>query len=392
MPIKAPVKHLMNKGGMFTFSCERNQLADALLTQIETLYSTVRRMPMLPEIAQKLEVDLTRRSIFGTAAIEGNPLTENEVGELIDNGSVQESGDATTDKQRAQKEIRNLKQAYAAFVPRAVATESPLLLTEDSIRDLHRTLTQGLGYYHNSPGNYRNEIVKVGDANHGGVYTPPRTLDDIATLMGMFVELVNNANWFENIKSEHRPVSAAIIRSAFAHYYIAKIHPFQDGNGRTARLVESIILTGSGVRFIGPMLSNYYYQHLDAYFIAFSQARKANSFAPFLEFVAAGAVECLQEIHGTLADYTAHQLIKSHIMNCLERKSISRRQHDLLLILHKTGQAFSLSSLYSDPILKPLYTPVSESTARRDIRHLLELGFIVPQGDRYALDRDMLFT
>ena len=241
----------------------------------------LKELPILPKQAHEFEIELTRRSIFSTAAIEGNPLQEREVSEIID--SVSEK-DLLEIKKR---EIHNLKQAYDKIA--SIKAGSSFALSESFIKEIHKTVTNKLNYDSCIPGSYRNHIVKVGDKQHGGVDTPPKCLKDIQNLMAEYMK------WFN---SDMIGNLSPIIRSAIAHYYLALIHPFADGNGRTARLVESAILMESGIKYLPIMLSNYYYKEIDEYFISISLSRnsKTNDITPFVKFVLQGAIYSLNEV------------------------------------------------------------------------------------------------
>ncbi|RLC05410.1 MAG: hypothetical protein DRH90_06090 [Deltaproteobacteria bacterium] len=98
------------------------------------------------------------------------------------------------------------------------------------ISDVHRLITHGIDIELNNPGVYRNHKVQVGNRNHGGVYTPPKCLPDINKLMTVFCEWINS----EELVKLYPP-----IRAALTHYYLGLVHPFGDGNGRTARILDS---------------------------------------------------------------------------------------------------------------------------------------------------------
>lgn len=139
------------------------------------------------------------------------------------------------------------------------------------------------------PGQYRNHIVKVGNADHGNVYTPPKCLADIENLMREFLEWINS----DSITSLN-----PILRAGLAHYNMGLIHPFGDGNGRTARLIEALLMKSSGIRYVPIMLSNFYYAHINEYCRAFSLTRKdkEHTVTTFLEFVLKGVIESLYAI------------------------------------------------------------------------------------------------
>jgi Fic family protein len=84
----------------------------------------------------------------------------------------------------------------------------------------------------------------------------------------------------------------AILKAVVAHLYLAWIHPFGDGNGRTARLVEFQILLSSGVPSpAAHLLSNHYNQTRSEYYRQLDRASKSGGeLAPFIEYGARGFV------------------------------------------------------------------------------------------------------
>lgn len=369
------VEHLTHKAGKFVFSSLYDaEAVEPRLTKARVLYSTVSELPILPNIAAKLKEDLVRRSIFGTAAIEGNALTEDEVGAVLT--KTEEIGAAG----RGEREIENLKLVYALLTGKK--SDAPWRVDEGFVKAVHEQLTKGIEYHHNSPGKYRNEPVLVGNAEHGGIYTPPKILDDIKDLMRLFVDWVNH----EDVREE-----SPMIRAGLAHYHLAKIHPFQDGNGRTARFLEAMVLDQAGVKFLPEMMSNYYYRNIDDYFIAFSKTHKTKDkrdVTPFLVFFLDGVVQSLEEIKSKITLYIRILTLRNFYYSQKREKKLTKRQRDLLLVAIDAGLSFTLLDLFSTPLLRSLYSDVSESTARRDLKKLFDNGYLLydESGKKYSVN------
>lgn len=374
MTVSSIKKLLTFKSGQFVFSAyyRPSVLAD-LLIESTILYRTVNDLPILPSLAATLQQDIIKRSIFGTAAIEGNPLTEKKVAEIISSGEIEAS------REKDEIEITNLKNAYAAV--RELDSTPDFFLTETVIKKIHKTITHNIKHPANQPGYYRSSRVQVGDREHGGVYTPPKCFDDVKHLMQEFIAWINS------------PEIVALppqIRAALAHYHFALIHPFDDGNGRTARLIEAMVLKAAGMRFVPVMLSNYYYLHLDDYFKAFSITRqnKDHDVTHFLRFVLAALVKSLDEIKTNITWLILKFTLKDYYGFLKEKKGLTQRQYDFLRIaLDNTIKNITIKALYSSPALRILYRHVSERTARRDLEKLCEMGLIREQKDKsYELD------
>jgi Fic family protein len=361
------------KSGYFVFSDKFSfEELQPLIIEAQILYETVKDLPILPDLASALEQELIRRSIFGTAAIEGNPLTEEAVGLII-------SGTKSINvKKRAEREIANLKTVYD-LIKGWETTKDPFKVTEDIIKEFHELITHKVEVEYNNPGHYRNHIVKVGDRQHGGIYTPPKCLPDIEKLMNEFSEWINGPEAL----NLYPP-----IRAALAHYYIGLIHPFGDGNGRTARIIEAAMLKLSGIKYVPIMLSNFYYKNIDDYFWAFSNARKnkENNITPFIKFFLQGFVESLKEIKENIIYYIRKFTLRDYYDFLKKKKHITLRQHDLLVMLLDYNKPFNLIDLFGEAPFKILYRNVSERTARRDLKKLSEQFLNVTEDNQYILN------
>ncbi len=360
-------EYLTHKAGKFRFNEEyQKEKVSSLLIKATILNETVTDLPILPKMVLRIETDLIRQSIFGTAAIEGNPLSQEEVSGII------ESGEPSSEiVPKSEAEIRNLVKAYE-ILSGVKPGRNPFVLEESLIRELHSILTVGVPHGLNEPGMYRNETVgytEVGDEAHGGIYRPPRSFKDIQDLMRIYVEWVN---------SEELVSQGPFVRAALAHYHFSLIHPFFDGNGRTARLIEAMILQAANVRYVPKMLSNYYYRNLDDYYIAFSRTikNKGKDVTPFLEFCLEGMVESLEKMKGRITLLIKRLVFREMLAQMKEGKDLTARQFDLLSLLLDAPRVFSLNDLMKNRPFSLLYKNVTKQTARRDMKRLLELGLI----------------
>lgn len=376
MFIPAGKECLTHKPGKMSFGADCDaRVVEPLLIKANTLLEAVMAMPVMPHIMAALESELIKRSIFGTAAIEGNGLAEEEVKELLE--KAPESGDGDRES-RARKEIANLERLYALLTKRHKAGNA---VTEALIKEFHAVITDGLAYGDNVPGTYRDTRVMVGDADHGGVYTPPRILEDVKSLMAVYTEWLNGEDMLR---------ADPLLRAACAHYYLGRIHPFRDGNGRTARFVEAWILHDSGYGPVGPMLSNYYYAHLDEYFSVFSETAKSRDMTAFFRFFLNGVYASLKDLQRRMAFFLKKLLMQDYIRFLKSAKEITLRRQILLDILVDDLDVITLDTLYTAPKFRALYAGVSLATARRDLKKLLGHGLLLKTEAGYALNLDAM--
>jgi len=353
------------KSGKFYFSekFDHQKINDLLIRAI-VLNETIVDLPILPELSSCLEPEIMYSSISGTAAIEGNPITEEDVKKIAEGQDLEEY--TKKDKQ----EIINLIKAYN-LVSSKDFTDNPFILTEDLIRELHKIITDQVPDEHNIPGRYRNGIVHIGDKAHGGIYTPPRILEDVNNLMKEFVSWIN---------SDEITKTSPFIRAAIAHYHFCIIHPFWDGNGRTARLIEAIILQAADIKYAPKELSNFYYRNVDDYYIAFSKSIKLKKdVTPFIEFALNAAVHSLTKIKESIVYFIRKFALRDYYTFQKQQKAITKRQFDLLSLLldYPVFFVFNIKDLLYVPPFSFLYNRVGTQTARRDLKKLSSMELIL---------------
>ncbi|PIR58640.1 MAG: cell filamentation protein Fic [Candidatus Pacebacteria bacterium CG10_big_fil_rev_8_21_14_0_10_56_10] len=190
------------------------------------------------KLREQFEIEMT----YNSNAIEGNSLTLKETYLVIHEG-LTIRGKPLKDHLEAKDHHHALEFLYGI-----VGQDSRPTLSEHLIRTLHQLVMKKTD--EEFAGKYRNSNVFIGGANH----VPPDALQIPA-------EMKKLMRWFvEEMKNLH-PVELA----ALLHHKLVYIHPFFDGNGRTARLTMNIILMKSGYP-LGIILKNdrkKYYQALE---------------------------------------------------------------------------------------------------------------------------------
>lgn len=365
------------KSGKFYFNeAYDTAQVDNLLVRAVVLNETISDLPILPELASQIEPEIMYSSIAGTAAIEGNPISGEDV-ERIAKGEELEKY-----TKKDQQEIRNLISAYQVLAD-IKPCEDPFFLTEELICDLHQIITQDVPDEHNIPGKYRNGQVHVGDSAHGGVYTPPKILEDVQNLMREYVGWIN---------SEKAVQLNPFIRASLAHYYFCIIHPFWDGNGRTGRLLEAILLQAGNVKFIPREMSNYYYRNVDEYYNAFSKSIKLEKDAtPFIRFCLVGAVESITSIKERIIYFIRKFALRDYYRHERQQKNLTVRQYELLGLLLDNPVSFTLKDMYERQPYSLLYGKATTQTARRDLKKLTSMNLLTAGGgNTYSLNMRVL--
>lgn len=359
-------KVLTFKSGNFVFSAKFNddKGSEIAKTFIDVLiaFESIKYIPILPNMASQIEEELIKKSIFSTAAIEGNSLTQEDVDKIVENKKINFS------KERFVKEIQNLKTAYNNIKDINVL-DTKIQITQDLIKNYHKIITDGLESETNIPGQYRNTKVIVGNQEHGGTNVPPKIFEDIKNLMEEFVLWINS-----NELLEIHP----IFRACIAHLSLALIHPFGDGNGRTSRIIEAHILKSAGYRFVYTMLSNYYYKNIDEYFITFSKVLKNedNDISDFISFYLKGMLESIKTIREKIYIIITGLSLQSYLLHLKKTNQISPRQYDFLSIMLDNNKEITEKEILEDINLKMIYNDLSSRTLKRDLEYLVGLNLL----------------
>lgn len=361
------------KSGKFYFSEKYDSAQiDNLLTRATVLNETIVDLPILPELASQIQPDIMYSSISGTAAIEGNPITGDDVKKIA------RGEEMAIYTKKDQQEIKNLIKAYN-LLSSIEPSGDPFVLTEELICELHKIITSDVPDENNAPGKYRNGLVHVGDKAHGGVYTPPKIIEDIRNLMREFVEWIN---------SDEILHLNPFIRASLSHYYFCVIHPFWDGNGRTSRLIEAIILQSSNIKYVPRELSNYYYRNVDEYYNSFSKGIKLkNDTTPFLKFCLEASVDSLARIKETIIFFIRKFSLRDFYRFEKQNKRLTSRQFELLYLLLDNQSNFTIKELQELRPFSIFYSKVTTQTARRDLKKLVSRKLLlVDESNKYSLN------
>ena len=219
--------------------------------------------PLPAAVLEKLHEDLVLRWTYHSNAIEGNTLTLKETKVVLEGVTV---GGKTL---REHFEAINHRDAIQ-FVESVVKEDVPY--TAQLIRSIHALILRHID--DENAGAWRKQNVRISGADH----VPP----DASALPGMMEAFVA---WHAKAEAELHPVELA----ARTHGDFVKIHPFLDGNGRTARLLMNLDLLRRGF----PVIILPVERRLE-YYEALDTAHVHGDYAPFLDFIGELAVQAFE--------------------------------------------------------------------------------------------------
>ena len=240
------------------------------LTLIAESRAIVLNAPLIPKWEVSLRRDAILRSAHSSTAIEGNPLSFEEVSNLA-------AGRDIIVRRKDKQEVLNYLKALEIMPD--FAEQNPFAV-KDFLK-IHKIVTDKTLENPGDEGIFRNREVFVGNRfTSEVVYRPPST-DKVPMLVDNFF------NWFN---SKEAIEIDSVIHAGITHYEIVRIHPFIDGNGRTARVMATLVLYKRGFdvkRFF--TLDDYYDHDRNSYYEALKNVdQKTLDLTGWLEYFTDG--------------------------------------------------------------------------------------------------------
>jgi len=317
--------------------------------------------------AEKLQAVQLKREVEGTSRIEGAEFSEPEL----------EIALRETPEQLA---TRSQKQAAAAVGAYRWIARLPedRPLDDKLILEIHRRIVTGADDDHCEPGRLRgaDENVTFGLPRHRGANGGSECARAFAQLCAAAREMRG-----------HDP----LIQALAVHYHLAAMHPFMDGNGRTARALEAFLLQKQGLRdtlFIA--MSNYYYEEKNDYLSALAQVRQdRHDLGAFLVFGLKGiekqCMRLLDEIKKNIAKSLFRDTMRDLFgrLKSKRKRVIAERQLKILEALLESDMGVAEMLKKNEHLYRELRNPMS--AFERDLVGLLMLRAI-----KYDKEREII--
>lgn len=346
------------------------------LNRVEAAKALIENAPLVPAWEAKFRDDALARTVHFGTKIEGNELTESQAQQVV-------RLDVTVDAQEVERETgiiareRDIQEVInyrnvIKWIDQQDRAVTPDLFSEKTFKTLHQLTTQNLvdeGYV----GEYRDKQVIVKSAADGGVVFRPPVSVEVPFLIEEFFQWLNHPN------TQHIP---AIFRAAITHYQLVHIHPFIEGNGRTARALASLILYTTGYdfkRFFS--LEQYFDKDVKTYYDALLsvQQNQGRDMTYWLEYFCYGLAIEIERVKDQVQRLSKDLKLKKELG---QQVALSERQIIVLELLQNQGQITSQDAQKALP-------NVSVDTILRDMKDLIEKKVIekhgVTKGVTYSL-------
>jgi len=314
------------------------------IAEISASREVILNAPLLPKWEVKLRKEAILKMTHHSTSIEGNRLTMEEVNRLL-------RGEDIAAWEKDKKEV--LGYAKVLEYIDNLGEKCVGNITEDIILKIHRLNTQGI-LTDSEAGHYRKVEVAVVNGLGRVTFQPPEA-SQVPALMHDFVAWLNG----KEAKESH-----PVLMSGIAHYEFVRIHPFVDGNGRTARALATLILYLRGFdtkRFFA--LDDYYNEERSRYYEALQTVDPQTiNITQWLEYFMEGAAVSMGRVKQAILDLSVDLRLKE------QRGQIylNDRQMNILKYL-QTNPRITISEIQNMFDKK-----ISRDTANRDLKPLLE--------------------
>ncbi|MBI2472718.1 MAG: Fic family protein [Planctomycetes bacterium] len=191
------------------------------LTQISAAREIILSSPLVPKWEVTLRREAIIRSAHSSTSIEGNRLSLEQVSDLAYGREVMAT-------RKDKQEVLN----YLGVLENTDKLTDGKKITEKNILNIHKKLTQGTLDNPSDCGTYRNRYVVVSNRLTGEVIFKPPANEDVPVLVKRLIEWLN---------SDKARGLDPVVEAGIVHYEFVRIHPFVDGNGRTARVLAALI-------------------------------------------------------------------------------------------------------------------------------------------------------
>src|SRR5258708_4375247 len=330
---------------------------------IDASREVIMNAPLIPAWEAKFRKEAVERTVHHGTHLEGNKLSEEEVVEVLDGREV-------IARDRDVQEVINYRNVLK-FIDQIASQIGPnrtYLLTLETILEIHKLTTERV-LAPEATGKFRVRQVVVRNTKTGQISYAPPPAAEVPYLAEDLVNWINS----DDTRQLHPVIKAGII-----HYELARIHPFVDGNGRTARAVATLVmfLDGYDIRKFFSLEEYFdnnpmdYYLTLQAVSNQLVLDTHERDLTPWLEYFVQGVAIELTRVNEPVQRISPDADVKDKLG---EQVELNERQMLIMEYLHrhKSMQNRDFRKIFPD---------YSDDTVLRELKFLKQKGLVKKVG------------
>lgn len=346
------------------FSITNNILT--YISRIESSKAIIDNSPLIPAWVAKFQDEARSRTVHFGTKIEGNDLTAIQAQQVVRLDNVVEPTEVIRKtgimaRDRDIQEVLNYRNVIN-WINQQEEPDFRIVFTEDTFKTIHKLTVYNL-IDTDYQGNYRNKQVIIKSATQGEVVFRPPVSVEIPYLINDF---------FKWSHSEQAKFTHPIIRAAITHYQLVYIHPYIEGNGRTARAMATLLLYSLGYDFKQFFsLEQYFDSDIDSYYQALLSVQQSNSDLTYwLEYFCYGLAIEIDKVKQQVAKLSKDLKLKKQL-----GKQVALSERQILLL-----ELFQQQAEITSDDMQNVLPNVSVDTILRDVKDLITKGIIKKQG------------
>lgn len=347
------------------FSITNNLLT--YIARVESAKAIIDHSPLIPAWEARFRTEATKKTVHFGTKIEGNNLSEEQAERVLQLGTVADPREAIqrsgiTARDRDVQEVINYRSVIN-WIDKQSTFKTTQVFTKDTLNTLHRLTIQGL-IDEKYVGTFRDKQVIVQSAAGGDVVFRPPVAVEVPYLVEDFFA------WGNSQQAIH---THPVFRAAITHYQVVFIHPFIEGNGRTARALATLLLYTLGYdfkRFFS--LEQYFDADVSAYYQALLSVQQApqRDMTYWLEYFCYGVALEIDKIQRQVERLSKDIKLKKQLG---KQVALSERQIILLELFQNQDEVTSGDA-------QKVLPNISVDTILRDLKDLIEKGVIEKEG------------
>lgn len=319
------------------------------LTQVTRAQEIIQQAHLVPRWEISLRREAIIRQAHASTSIEGNPLSLEQVSDLA-------QGRVVMATRRAKQEVLNYLQTLEHLHDLSPGEK----ISEAQILAIHKGLTKETLDDPKYVGAYRKvQVVVANRLTREVIFRPPQAKDVLHL----------RAKFFSWLNAGQTSALNPVLTAGIAHYEFVRIHPFVDGNGRTARTLAALILYKRGFdtkRFFA--LDDYYDSDRPAYYAALNRVNpKTLDLTSWLEYFTEGVAVSVEQVKEKVLRLSRDRRKRAQTGQI----ALTERQMRIVEFLHERGR---MSNQDLRSMLK-----VSRQAALKELTKLIHLGVVHPK-------------
>lgn len=332
------------------------------ISRIEASKAIIDASPIIPAYEKQFQQDAIVRTVHYGTKLEGNDLSFNQVAKVIEGGKVFAA-------KRDIQEVVNYREV-TNFLEQAVISPNnqDSLYNKNLLLQIQKLVVDKI-IPENQAGRLRELQVTIRNSATDEVFFRPAPPGEVPYLIDEVFEWVNS----QTAKQTH-----PVLRSGIIHYVLVAIHPFTEGNGRTARALATLILMNEGYnikRFFAleeffDLHAEEYYNSLQAVSLQSGELSQKDQ-TPWLEFFTHALASELKKIEEKVRQLSSD----IHLKKKLGDKQIPLNERQIKLV--EQMRQFGALTMSDAAKVVPM---VSDDTIWRDLRKLIDVGIVEKKG------------